>query len=87
MQDLGRKALLFTQQAQQQVLGPNMFMRKTFGLFSRVCQNPLALIAQRQIDGSGNLLPNRGVTFDLFADRFHRRVGTQEAIGQGFVFA
>src|SRR6185312_8197677 len=50
-------------------------------------QYPFAFIAQRQIHGSGNLLPNRGVPFNLLADRLYRRMRAQKAVGQRLVFA
>jgi hypothetical protein len=87
MQNLGRKAFFLAQQSQQQVLGPNMLMRKTFGLFGRVCQNPFTFVAEGKIDGSRHLLADGRVAFDLLADRFHRRVGAQEPVGQGLVFS
>src|SRR5271165_6112154 len=64
-----------------------MLVGKPLGFLGGVSQDPLALIAQRQIHRSGNLLTNGGVTFDLLADRFHRGVRAQEAVGQGLVFA
>ena len=87
MQNLGGKTFFFAQQSQQQVLGSNMFMGKPLGLFGGVGQHALAFVAQGQIDRGGNLFPDGGVSFDLFADRFHRRVGAQEPVGQGLIFA
>jgi hypothetical protein len=87
VQNLGGKALFFAQQTQQQMLGANVFVRKPFRLFRGIGQHALAFIAQGQIDRSRDLLPDRGVAFDLFADRFHRRMGAQETVGQGLIFA
>ena len=50
VQDLGGKTLFFPQQSQQQMLGPNMTVREALGFFRRVGQNPLAFIAERQVD-------------------------------------
>ena len=87
MQNLSRKTLFFAQQSQQQVLGANVLVRKPFRLFGGIGQHALAFVAQGKIDRSGNLFPDRGVTFDLFPDRFHRRMRAQKTIGQGLVFA
>src|SRR5271166_4010271 len=63
-----------------------MFMGKAFRFFRRIRQHALAFVAQRKIDRGGNFLADGGVTFDLLADRLHRGVRAQEAIGQGLVF-
>ena len=60
---------------------------KALRFFRRVREHALAFVAQRQINRSRNLFADRGVSLDLLADRFDRGVGTQEAIGQGFVLA
>ena len=87
MQDFGGKAFFFAEQAQQQMLGPDMFVRKTFGLFGRVREHALAFVAQGEINGCRNLLADGRVPFDLFADRLDRSVRAQEPVGQGFIFA
>ncbi len=87
VQDLGGEALLFAQQAQQQVLGADVLVIQPFGLFRAISQNALAFVAEGQIHGSGNLLADGGVPFDLLADRFHRGVRTQETVRQRLVFA
>ena len=87
MQNLSGKAFFFAQQSQKQVLGPNVLMRKTLGFFGGIRQHALAFVAQRKIDGSRDLLADRGVTFDLLPDRFDRGVGAQKAVGQGLIFA
>src|SRR5215469_8259725 len=66
---------------------PDMLMRKAFCFLCGVRQYPLAFIAQRQVDRCRNLLPDRSMAFNLFTDRFNRSMRTQEAIGQGLVFA
>src|SRR5579862_175036 len=65
----------------------NMPVRQAFRFFRGVSQDPLAFVAQRQIDRGRNLLANRGVAFNLLADRFYRGVRPQEAVGQGLIFA
>src|SRR5271166_6029387 len=61
-------------------------MGKALCLFRGIGEYALALVAQRQIDRGRNLLPNRGVAFDLLADRFDRGMRAQETVGQGLVF-
>ncbi len=87
VQNLGGEALLFAQQAQQQVLGADVLVIQPLGLFRAISQHALALVAQRQIDRSGNLLADRGVPFDLLADGFHGGVRPQEAVGQRLILA
>ena len=87
MQNLGGEAFLFAQQAQQQVLGSNVLVRKSLRFFRGVGQYALALVAQGQVHGSRDLLPNRGVPFDLLPDRLHRSMGPKEPIGERLVFA
>ena len=87
MQDLGGEALLFAQQAQQQVLGADVLVVQALGFFGAIGQHALALVAQRQIHGGGNLFANRGVAFDLLADGFDRRVRPQKTVGQRLIFA
>src|SRR5271167_494829 len=69
------------------MLGSDVLMRETLRLFCRISEHPLAFVAQRQVHGSGYLLANRGVSLDLLANGFDRGMGTQKAIGQGFIFA
>ena len=86
VQNLGGEALLFAQQAQQQVLGPDVLVAQPLGFFGAVGQHALAFVAEGQVHRSGDLLADGGVSFDLLADGFHRRVGTQEPVGQRLVF-
>ena len=87
MQNLRGKALFFPQQTQQQMLGADVPVRQPLRFFGGIGQHALAFIAQRKIDRGRDLLPNRGVSFDLLADGLDRGVRAQEPIGQGFVFA
>ena len=87
VQNFRREALLFAQQAQQQVLGPDVLVREPLGFFRRVGEHTLTLIAQGQVDRSRDLLPNRSVALNLFPDRLDRRMGPKEPIGKRFVFA
>src|ERR1700761_5873832 len=65
----------------------NMLMRETLRFLSCVGQHPLAFVGQRQIDRSGNLLPNRSVTFNLFPDGFNRSMGAEKAICQRLILS
>ncbi len=87
MQNLSREAFLFAKQAQQQMLCTDVLMRQPLGFLRRVGQNALALVAQGQVHGSRNLLPNSRVALDLLTDGFDRSMGPQEPIGERLVFA
>ena len=81
LQNLRGKAFFFAQQAQQQMFGADVLVAQALGFFRRVGQHPLALVRKRQIDARRNLLADRGVRFNLLADRLHRGVRAQEAVG------
>ena len=87
MQNIRGEAFLFAQEPEQQMLGPDVLVVQPFGFLGAIRQHALALMAQRQVDGSRNLFPQRGVRLDLLADGFHRRAGAQEAVGERLVFA
>ena len=53
----------------------------------RVSHHSFAFVAQGQVDGSRDLLPNGGVGFDLATDDFHGIVGTKIAMGERPVLA
>src|SRR5215472_8284693 len=82
MQDFRGKAFLFAQQTQQQVLRPDVFVVQALGFFSAVCEDALALVAQREIDGRRNLFTNSSVPLNLLPDGIDRRVRTQETVRQ-----
>ena len=81
VQDLRRKAFFFAQQPQQEVFRSNMFVRKTLRFLCRIREHAFAFIAQRQVHRCRDLLPNRGVSLDLLADRFNIRRRAQKPIG------
>src|SRR5258708_7109561 len=87
MQDLGGETLLFTQQAEQQMLGPDVLVAQTLGFFRAIGQHALALMAEREIHRSGNLLSNGGVGFDLLPDGLNGGVRAQEPVGERLVLA
>ena len=72
---------------EQQVLGADVLVVQPLGFFGAIGQHALALVAERQIHGSGNLLADGGVSFDLLADGFHRGVRAQEPVRERLVFA
>src|SRR6516225_8722610 len=65
----------------------NVLVGQPVGFFRGIGEHTLAFIAQGQVYRGRNLLGDRGVSFNLLADRFNRGMGAQETIGQGFVFA
>src|SRR5580704_5561825 len=69
------------------MFGAYVLVREALRFFRGIGEHALAFVAQRQVHGSGNLLTDRGVSFDLFANGFDRSVRTQKTIGQGFIFA
>ena len=87
VQNFGGEALFFAQQTEQQVFGADVLMGEPLRFLGGIGQNPLAFIAEREVDRCGDLFPDRGVSFDLLADRFDRGMRAQETIGQSLVFA
>ena len=87
MEDLGGEALLFAQQAEQQMFGADVLVREALGLFSGVGEHALAFVRERQVDGGRDLLANGGVAFNLFADGFDRGMRAKKAVGERLVFA
>src|SRR5205814_1377561 len=85
VQDFSGKAFLFAQQSQQQMFGADVLMAEALSLFSSISQYALAFIAERKINGRGDLLPDGGMAFNLFTDRLDRSVRPQEAVGQSLI--
>src|SRR5947207_1133991 len=74
------------QQPEQQVLGPNVLVREPCRFFRGVRKHALVLIAERQVQGSRDLLPRRRLSFNFLPDR----IGVQtlrEPIAQRLVLA
>src|SRR5438270_1098132 len=69
------------------MLGADVLVREPLRLFRGIGQHALALVAEREINRSRNFFADGGVALDLFANGFHRRMRTQKAIGESFVFA
>jgi len=64
-----------------------MCLCERLSLLGSVCQNPLALVAQREVDRGRDLLPDRGVPLNLLADGLDRGMRTKEPVNERFVFA
>ena len=86
VQNLRGETLLFAQEAEQQMLRADVLVVQTLSFFGAIGEDALALVAERKIDRSRNLLANRGVTFDLLPDGIDGRVRPQKPIRQLFVF-
>src|SRR5438874_1110198 len=69
------------------MLSSNVLVRKPLRFFSGIRENALAFIREWQVNRSRNLFADRGVTFNLLADGFHRGMRAQEAVGQRLIFA
>src|ERR1017187_7961314 len=69
------------------MLGSNVLVRKALSLLAGVSQNPLALVAQREIDRGRDLRPDSNVSLNLPADGLNRGMRTQEPEGESSVFA
>src|SRR4029077_18946619 len=69
------------------MLGSNVLVRKALSLLGSVIQNPLALGAQREIDGGRDLLPDGNVSVNSLADGLDRGMTAQEPKDESFVFA
>jgi len=82
MKYLGRETLLLAQQAEQQMFRADVLVAEALRFLGAVRKNPLALVAEGEIDGGGDLFPYRRVGLDLFANRLDGGVRTQEAVRQ-----
>jgi hypothetical protein len=77
-----RKALLFPQQSEQQVLRADVLVIQPLRFLRAIRQHALALVAQRQVDRSRYLLANRGVPFNLLPNGIDSRMRPQEPVGE-----
>jgi hypothetical protein len=69
--DLRGDALLFAQQSQEQVFSGDVRMLQPLGLLSPIRQHALALRAQREVHGNGNLLAARRLLLNLRPNRLN----------------
>ncbi len=77
-QDAGRDRALLAEQAEQQVLGPDVVVEETVGLLGGVLEDPLGLAAEGDLDRGRDLLAEDGPALDVLADAVQRQVGTLE---------
>src|SRR5271165_7675477 len=69
------------------MLGPNVFVIQPLRLFRAIGKDPLAFVAQRQVDGSRDLFTDRGVGFDLLPDGLNCGVGAEKPVRQSLILA
>jgi len=86
MQDVGGEAFFLAQEPQQEMLGSDVLVVEPLGLLRAIRQHALALMAQRQVDGSRHFFAQRGVRLDLLTNGFDGRARTEEAVGQRLIF-
>jgi hypothetical protein len=67
-QDRGRDGMLLAEDAEQQVLGPDVVVQETIRLFGGELEHALGLGAEGNLDRGRNLLPEDGPPLDLLAD-------------------
>ena len=71
LQDARSKTFFLAHEAEQKMLGADVAMTETRGLLGTVCQNPLRLIAKRQIDRGLDLGNGATPAFNLLAYDFN----------------
>jgi hypothetical protein len=84
-QDRCSEALFFARQSEQQMFGADVLMREPLCLFRRIRQRA-CIRCSAEARPKQEPFHDCGVAFNLIADRFHRRMRTQETIGQGLIF-
>src|ERR1051326_2144008 len=77
-EDGRRDGSLFAQDAEQQMLGPDVIVQQPIGLFGRKLQHALGFRAERNLDRRRDLLAEHGPAFNLLADVFERQVRARE---------
>src|SRR6202000_1641369 len=87
VQYLCSKTLFLAQQAEQQMLRADVFVRQALSFLRRIGEYALALVGKREVDRSGDLFTHCGVLFDLLPDGLYGRVRAEKAVGKRFVLA
>ena len=83
----GHRALL-AEDAEQQVLGPDVVVQQAIGFFRGKLQHALGFRAERDLDRRRHLLAEHGAAFDFLADVFERQVRAREnPAGEPLAFA
>ena len=87
-QDGGGHGTLFAQDAQQQVLGPDVVVQQPVGFLGGKLQDALGLGAEGNLDRGRDLLAEHRPALNLLADIFERQVRTgEDAAGQALALA
>jgi len=84
-QNLRAEALLFAQDAKEQMLGADVLVPEALGFFRRHIKDAFALRAEGHFDGGRDALADGDTGFDLFAYGLDRALLAEETVGQGFV--
>ena len=74
--------VLQAQQAEQDVLGADVRVHQPLGFFLGVLQDPLGLVAERDLDRGGELLPERAAALQFGLQQIHRDVGPGEQLAR-----
>ena len=86
-QDGGGNGSLLAQDAEQQVLGPDVVVEQPIGLLRRELEDTLGFGAERDFDRCRDLLAKHRPAFNFLADIFERQVGPgEDPAGQAFAF-
>jgi len=80
-QDARGDALLLAQEAEQDVLGPDVVVEHALRLFRGVAEHALGIRRERDVDRGRDLVTVQGPALDLLADRLHREVALAEDPG------
>jgi hypothetical protein len=59
-----RKTAGFSQYSEKHLFGANELLRKLIGFFSRIGKNSFALLAEREVNRSGNFLSGRSALLE-----------------------
>ena len=86
-QDGRRDRAFLAQDAEQQVLGPDVVVQEPVGLFGGVLKDALGFRAEGDLDRGRNLLPEHGAPLDFLANALEREVRAgKDAARQALAF-
>jgi hypothetical protein len=87
-QDRCGDGALFPQDAEQQMLGPDVVVQQTVGFLGRKLEHALRFSAERNFNRGRDFFPKNRAAFDFLADVFERQMRTREdAACKSFAFA
>src|SRR5438552_15851167 len=86
IENLRSYAVFFTQESKQEVFCVDLAMVQPLCLLGRIGENPFALVRERQVDRCWNLLPDRQMRRDLFANILGGRRARHKAVKHVRVF-